>query len=477
MAPDYQRPALPVRDAYAPAAAPIDAPQTRDAAAAASPAALDWHDYFADAALRGLIEQGLDTNRDLRMAAARVAQAQAAYRIQGADLWPTVVASAGETGSRVPGDLNLTGRPVIGSQYQAGLGLSVWELDFWGRLRSLREAALDDYLATEAAQRAVAQGLVAQIAQTYLALRDLDERITLMQRTVDSRAESLRIFRRREAVGSASKLELTEVTTLWQQARALQTQLEQDRATQFDALQLLVGRPIQLPSEPGHMTDGELMHELDPGLPSALLENRPDIAAAEFQLKAAHANIGAARAAFFPQITLTGSVGTASAELSGLFKGGSLAWSFTPSLTLPLFDAGRLRGNLALSEARRVEAVAQYEKTVQAAFRDVADALAARRWLAEQVAILQDTEAAQAERLRLAKLRYDNGATAFLEVLDAQRDLLAIEQQVVQSRRALLASRVSLYIALGGGGDALVTGRARPTPTESPAPTASSVLP
>jgi len=410
-----------------------------------------WREFYADPELQALIARALDNNRDLRIAAARVAQSYAVYGITRAELYPWIGASADMTRARVPGGLNLTGRPLTTSQYQVGVGLSTWEIDLWGRIRNLKDSALQSYLASEAAQRAVTLSIVTQVAQTYLAIRELDERIALTKQTVDSRAESLRIFTRREEVGSASKLELTEVTTLYQQARALGTQLEQDRATQAHALEVLVGAPVDVKPAIGLVNDAELMRQIDAGLPSDQLQNRPDIVAAEHQLMAAHADIGAARAAFFPRITLTGFAGTASADLSGLFAGGSGAWSFSPSISIPLFQGGQLRSNLDLAYARRVEAVAQYEKTIQDAFRDVADALSAERWLAEQVDILQLTQAAQAERRRLAKLRYDHGAASFLEVLDAERDLLAIEQQAVQSRRALLASRVSLYAALGGG--------------------------
>lgn len=448
MAPTYERPAAPVANVWTPDVS------TSPATAAAQPASmLDWREYFADPQLRTLIETALANNRDLRVALARVEQARAAYGIQRADLFPSLGAGASETRQRVPGDLSLTGKPYVSSQYQVGLGLSTWELDFWGRIRSLKDAALDEYLASDASRRALELSLISQVAQTWLSLRELDERIALAQQTVDSRAESLRIFTRREQVGSTSKLDLTEVTTLWQQARALVTQLQQQRAAQAHTLQVLVGTPIDTsPLALDHTADdARLMRDLQPGLPSSLLEDRPDIMAAEYQLRAAHANIGAARAAFFPQITLTGSVGTASSALDGLFTAGSAAWAFTPSINIPIFQGGRLVNNLDLAEARRVESVANYEKTIQEAFRDVADALSARRWLADQVAILQATQDAQAERARLAKLRYDHGAAAFLEVLDAQRDLLAIEQQTVQTRRALLSARVALYTALGGG--------------------------
>lgn len=442
MAPTYQRPDAPVRANWSP---------DIGSSASTPAAAVQWRDFYADPELQALIGHALDNNRDLRIAAARVQQSFAAYGIQRAELFPWIGVAADGSRARVPGDLNLTGRPLISSQYQLGVGLSTWEIDFWGRVRNLKDSALQNYLATEASQRAVTLSIVTQVAQTYLAIRELDERIALAQQTINSRGESLRIFTRREQVGSASKLELTEVTTLYQQARALGTQLEQDRATQTHALEVLVGAPVDVKPAIGRVNDAELMRGIDVGLPSEQLENRPDIVAAEYQLKAAHADIGAARAAFFPRVTLTGFAGTASADLDGLFGGGSGAWSFAPSITLPIFQGGRLQSNLDLANARRVEAVAQYEKTIQGAFRDVADALSAQRWLAEQVDILQITQAAQAERRRLAKLRYDHGAATFLEVLDAERDLLAIEQQAVQSRRALLASRVSLYAALGGG--------------------------
>ncbi|VVE65761.1 Outer membrane protein OprM [Pandoraea pnomenusa] len=448
MAPTYERPAAPVASVW------TSDVSTSPATAAAQPAAsLGWREYFADPQLRGLIETALANNRDLRVALARVEQARAVYGIQRADLLPSLGVGANETRQRLPRDLSITGNPYISSQYQVGLGLSTWELDFWGRIRNLKDAALDDYLASDASRRALELSLISQVAQTWLSLREFDERIALAQQTVDSRAESLRIFTRREQVGATSKLDLTEVTTLWQQARALVTQLQQQRAAQAHALQVLVGAPIDTsPHALDHtFDDAALMRDLEPGLPSSLLEDRPDIIAAEYQLRAAHANIGAARAAFFPQITLTGSVGTASSALDGLFKAGSAAWTFTPSISLPIFQGGRLVNNLDLAEARRVESVANYEKAIQGAFRDVADALSARRWLADQVSILQATQDAQSERARLAKLRYDHGAAAFLEVLDAQRDLLAIEQQTVQTRRALLSARVSLYTALGGG--------------------------
>lgn len=444
MAPDYQRPAAPVAAHY---------PQQADATDALLPA-LAWQAFFRDPQLQALITQALDNNRDLRAAALRVEEARALYGIQRADLFPTVGVQAGVDRSRTPADLNLTGRPLVGSAYQAGLGLSTWELDLWGRLRSLDDAALQSALASEATRRAAALSLVAQVADAWLELAEIDERLTIARDTIASRQESYRIFARRVEVGATSRLNLTQIETLLTQAQALGAQLEQQRAQRLNALTLLVGAPVDLPVGQARSALDTVFSDIAPGTTSLLLTRRPDVAAAEHRLQAANANIGAARAAFFPSISLTGNLGTASAELNGLFRDGSHAWSFSPSISLPIFTAGRLRNNLDLAEVRRDLAVASYEKTVQAAFRDVADALAARQWLARQLAIAETAEQVQAERARLSTLRYDNGAAPFLDVLDAQRDLLSARQQRVQIRRALLSSAVALYAALGGDSNA-----------------------
>lgn len=440
MAPPYAPPPLPVAAQY---------PETDPAGAHAADVA--WQAYFADPRLQALIAQALASNRDIRIAALRVEEARAAYGIQRAEQFPTIALGASGSRARVPGDLSVTGRPMTSAQYQTGLNVSAWELDFWGRVRSLKDSALQTLLASDEARRAVGVALVAQVANGYLSLRELDERVALARATVDSRAESLRIFTRRFEVGSISKLDLTQVETLLSQALSLSAQLEQARAVQAHALAQLVGGPVDLTPDTRRFDDASVLQPLHAGLPSALLTQRPDLVAAEHQLRAAQANIGAARAAFFPTISLTAAYGTASAELSGLFDSGSGAWNFAPRLVLPIFDAGRIRANMDLAEVRRDVAVANYEKSVQGAFREVADALSNRRWLALQVDIGKTTLAAQSERARLAKLRYDNGAAPYLEVLDAQRDLLTVEQQLVQTRRALLSSQVSLYAALGGG--------------------------
>src|SRR5450830_113889 len=315
VAPPYTQTPLPVPAQY-PEADP----------AGANAVDIGWRAYFADPRLQQTIEQALANNRDIRIAALRVEEARAAYGIQRADQFPTIGLGAAGSRTRVPGDLSLTGQPMTSAQYQAGLNVSAWELDFWGRVRSLKDSALQNLLASDEARRAVGLALVAQVANGYLVLRELDERVSLARATVDSRAESLRIFTRRFDVGSISKLDLTQVETLLSQALSLSAQLEQARAVQAHALAQLVGGPVDLTPVAGEVRrfdDASVLQPLHAGLPSVLLTQRPDLMAAEHQLRAAQANIGAARAAFFPTISLTAAYGTASAELSGLFDSGS----------------------------------------------------------------------------------------------------------------------------------------------------------
>lgn len=465
------------------------APSRGEALAATCQAALpDWRSYFVDPALRTLIERALMHNADLKLALARLQEARAGYLGADAALWPQVDLAATAGRSLVPGDLNLTGRPLRASQYELGLQLGGWELDLWGRVRSLRGAALENWLAGAEAQQAVALLLVAQVADGYLALRELDERIALAQRAIASRNASWRMFKRRYEVGSSSRLEQVQAETLLTQAEALGAQLAQARAARAHALAELVGDgesldppfplspaapvrggqaypPVPIgsadakapaatpdtatPSVPAVDAPGLL--PLAPGLPSSLLLRRPDLRAAEHQLRAARGNVDAARAAYFPRIGLTAALGTASAELDGLFAAGSRAWSVAPAMAGTVFDHGRRDAGLAQAEARRDSALANYQKRVQAAFREVADGLSAQHSLAAQLEIAGRACAAQTERARLAQLRYARGAATFLEVLDAERELLAVEQQRLQVRRALQSNQVALYVALGGG--------------------------
>ena len=459
LAPEHERPGLPVPPVY-PVSATQDGGEDRDI----SP--LQWRNFFTDPAMQQLIAAALEHNRDLRKALLRVEEARAAYGIQRSERMPDINLGGQGARSRIPADLSPAGRSIVGSEYRAEVGLTSWELDLWGRVRSLEQAALQNWLATEAGGQAVQAALINEVAQAWLNLRELDQRLAVTRQTVASREKSHEIFQRRYAVGATAKLDVTQVQTLLTQAQALQAQLELQRAQQINALRILAGD-----AAPGLLEQSATgMPQLAPlqaGLPSELLVNRPDIQAAEHQLRAANANIGAARAAFFPRIALTGSFGSASAELDDLFSSGSKAWAFRPSISLPIFDGGRRRAGLELSKVRRELAVTGYEQAIENAFRDVADALAARHWLADQLQARQVARDAQAERARLAQLRYDNGSAAYLEVLDAQRDLLDAEQQLISTARALSASQVSLYAALGGGAGPLPDNSGRPVSSNS----------
>ena len=419
--------------------------------AAADAVLPDWRAMVQDPTLAQLLEQSLAHNHDLRLALLRVEEARAAHGIQRADRFPSLAVGSNHARARVPGDLNVSGRPVTGSDHEVFVGLNSWELDLWGRVRSLDEAALQQYLATAAGARATQLSLLGQVARSYLALRELDERLHLARSTVESRAETLRIFTRRYEVGSISRYALTQVQSLHNQALSLAVSLEQERAQIAHSLAQLTGQPVaQLAELPALPAGASVFRAVPVGLPSALLQARPDIVAAEYQLQAAHAQVAAARAAFFPRIALTGSFGTASAQLDGLFGSGSQAWTFSPSISLPIFDGGRRSANLDLAAVRQHSAVASYERSVQTAFREVSDALSARHHLARQTQVQRDNLQVLQERARLAQLRYDNGASPYLDVLDAQRDLLTAAQQAVQAHYALQTAQVSLYTALGG---------------------------
>ncbi len=439
---------LPPQPAPAPDVVPATYPGQETAAAAALPG---WQAFFTDPELRRVLGLALANSRDLRAAMLRVQEAGAAYDIQRAARLPVVNGSVEATRALVPPAQSPIGRALMGNQFQAGIGMADWELDLWGRLRSLNDAALEGWLAADATRRAATVSLVAQVADAYLGLRETDERLLLARRTLASRDESLRIFRRRWELGAASRLNLTQVELLRQQALAQVAQLEQARAQQHALLDLLVGTSVDLAPPAAALGAAPLARDLAPGLPSALLLERPDIAAAEHALHAAEANVRAARAAFFPRIALTAAAGAASTQLDDLFDRGSRAWSFAPSLAVPIFNGGRLKGQLAVARVRGELAVAQYERAIQSAFRDVADALAARRWLADQAGALAATLALQGERARLARLRYEHGSAAYLEVLDAERERFGAEQQLVQLRRQQLSAQVALYRALGGG--------------------------
>ena len=465
LAPDFERPPLPVAQQYpaapqvqaqtqaasgvaatppVPAAGPAAAASAPRAAAAAA-ADIPWQTFFADAQLKRLIGLALENNRDLRVAVLNIEQARAAYQIRRADQVPNV--NLGVTGNRLT---NADGG--ITSSYVAGLSLASFEIDFFGRVKNLSDAALSQYLATEEARRTVQIALIASVANAYYGLRADNEQLDLTARTRATRESSLQLTQLRFDNGVASELDVAQAVSLVEGARVAQAAILRNRAQDENALVLLVGRPVTVELAPGATLVGEhLGPDLPAGLPSDLLTHRPDIRQSEQQLRAADFNIGAARAAFFPRISLTGAAGIASGDLIGLFNSSSLAWSFTGQLVQPLFDGGRNQANLDAARASRDITVAQYEKTVQTAFREVADALAGRSTLGEQLRAQRAQAEAEQVRFDLADLRYRTGVSSFLEVLDAQRSLFTAQLATVQVQLAQLQNQVTLYKVLGGG--------------------------
>ncbi|UKK86146.1 efflux transporter outer membrane subunit [Sphingopyxis sp. BSN-002] len=443
LAPKHTQPALPT-DAHYPEGFANDVTLGQRATEIA------WRDFFADPQLEALIARAIERNRDLAIAVAQIEEARGQYRIQDADRLPTVGASAEAMRSR---SASLTGPGTdTSNRYSVGVGVTSFELDFWGRVKNLSEAARSQYLATQQAERAFRLTLVRDVASTYFASRGAEEQIKLAEATVTSRREGLRIAKLRLDAGVTSALDYRQSETLLTQAETQLASLNLAKAQADNFLAVLVGGPLpaDLPA-PLALVDQSKPPALTAGLPSELLVARPDIIGAEEQLRAARANVGAARAAFFPSISLTGNIGFASNSLDGLFTNNGLTWSFGPSITLPIFDFGRNKGNLTVAEARENIAVASYEKTVQTAFREVADALAGRRYLAEQVEAQERGTLATRRIADLARKRYREGVSTYLEVLDAERNLFASEQALIEARRAQVDNLVTLYVALGGG--------------------------
>jgi len=370
--------------------------------------------------------------------------------VQRADVLPAVSADAAGTRSRTPGDLNMSGEPAISSQYSATFGVS-WELDLFGRLRSLRDQALEQYFASEAAQRSTQISLIASVANAWLTLQADQALLQFTRDTLKTYEESLGLTQRSFDVGVASALELRQARSAVDSARVSIEQYTRLVAQDRNALTLLLGQnlPAGLPS--GEGLERTQLATLPVGLPSDLLQQRPDILQAEYQLRAVNASIGAARAAFFPRISLTGAAGTASSELSGLFDGGSGYWSFSPSISVPIFNAGQLRANLDYAQISKNIQVAQYEQAIQTAFREVADGLAAQATYVRQVQAQRDLLQTSEDYYNLAERRYRTGVDSYLTVLDAQRQLFSVQQQLISDRLAQLTSEVNLFKALGGG--------------------------
>jgi multidrug efflux system outer membrane protein len=438
LAPKYERPAAPVAAGFPVPPTPDGAPPV-SAATSEAASSIAWQRFFADQRLQQLIALALENNRDLRVAILNIEQARATYRIRRADLLPTV--GLGATGNIQPGP----------DAYQAGLQISAFELDFFGRVRSLSNAAQAQFLATEEARKTTQISLISQVAATYLAYQADEELLALTRQTLKTREDSQGLTQLKYDNGIVSKLDLDQSLSLVEQARVVLAQQLRQRAQDANALTLLVGGPIPDTLPPGVALADTNLAELPPGLPSDLLAVRPDIRSAEQQLIAANANIGAARANFFPNITLTTTGGSASNELNGLFKGGSFGFTFVPQIFLPIFDYGRNKANLDSSVAGRDIAVAQYEKSIQTAFREVADALAGQSTYTEQLRAQTAVAKSESDRFGLSDLRYRNGAASYLDLLDAQRSLFDAQRASVEANLLRLQNQITLYRVLGGG--------------------------
>jgi outer membrane protein, multidrug efflux system len=454
MAPDYQRPAAPVAEQW-PAQASNQGTPAAD---------IGWREFLLDNRLQQLVELALQNNRDLRVAALNIEQARAEYQVQRADLFPTVnviasrtaqLGSASSTSSSTnatTGTVTSSSSGSVSQSYRATVGFSAYELDLWGRIRSLNEQALQSFFATEEARRSTHISLVSEVASAWLTLAADMQRLKLAQDTLQSQQASYDLTKQGFDIGVYSSLELRQIQISVDTARAdvanYRSQVKQDQ----NALVLLVGQPVPenlLPqSQPDQVTS---VADLPAGIPSEILQRRPDILQAEHSLQAANANIGAARAAFFPTITLTTTLGSASNQLSGLFASGSKVWSFAPQLTLPIFDAGRNRSKLKSAEVAQQITVAQYEKAIQSAFKEVADALAIRENLTERLQAQQSLVEASQESYKLSDARFRGGIDSYLAVLDAQRTLYSAQQTLITVNLTAQTNQVTLYKVLGGG--------------------------
>jgi multidrug efflux system outer membrane protein len=449
MAPKYTQPAAPVQAAWPTGPAyKAETPKPAPKPVAEIP----WREFFIEPQLQKLIELALKNNRDLKVAALNIERFQALYQVRRADLVPHVDANAAASFQRVPETLSGKGKAVTTEQYNVGLGVSSYELDLFGRVASLKDQALEQYLATEQAQASVQISLVSQVATGYLALAADRERLSLARKTLVTQMESYTLTKNRFDAGVSSALDLNQARTSVDAARVDITRYTTLVAQDENALNLLVGSPVPADLLPQELSPAlTSLQNIAPGLPSDVLLHRPDILQAEGDLKAANANIGAARAAFFPRITLVSSIGFGSSELAGLFNGGAFAWNFAPRITLPIFDGGSNKANLTVAEVDRDIAVARYEKAIQTAFREVADGLAQLGTIDEQLSAQQSLTDATAESHKLSVARYDRGVDSYLQVLDAQRSLYAAQQSLIGVRLTRLANQVTLYKVLGGG--------------------------
>jgi len=449
MVPKYTRPDAPVPSAWPTGTAYI---YIENAADESSPLAskLSWREFITDKRLRTIIETALKNNRDLRVAVLNVERAKAYYGIQRAELLPAVNAAGNMSKALVPADLSTTGSAMTSEQYGVNLGITSWEIDFFGRIRSLKDQALEEYLATDQALRSAQIMLISTVAQAYLTMAADRENLKLVGSTLETQEASYKLIQKRYDAGIASELDLKRAQTQVDMARGDVARYTQLVAQDENALNLLTGSTLPSTLLPSDLDSVNPPKEISPGLSSEVLLRRPDILAAEHQLKAANANIGAARAALFPHISLTATAGTASAELSGLFKSGSGTWTFAPQIIMPIFDA-RTWFAYDVTKIEKEISVAQYEKAIQKAFREVADALAVKGTINQQIAAQQSLVEAVSETYRLSDARYTKGIDSYLSVLDAQRSLYAAQQGLIMLHLSKFVNQVSLYNVLGGG--------------------------
>ncbi|MFT4434230.1 efflux transporter outer membrane subunit [Caballeronia sp. 15715] len=456
MAPKYVRPAAPVDQTF-PTGGVYD--KQPDGASSVSPSAsaqvkpavdIGWRDFFVDTRLQQIVAIALKNNRDLRVSMLNVAAARSQYQITRAELLPTLDAVGSQTKQRTPKDLSFFGQ-TISNQYSVGVNAS-WEIDFFGRIQSLKDQALEQYFALAETRKAAEISLVSQVADQYLTMLSDDDQLAVTRNTLKTAQESYRITKLQFDNGVGTELDVTQSEGILQQAASnLQSQLRL-RAQAENALVLLIGEPLPADLAPGMPLDSQqLLADIPAGLPSDLLTRRPDIVSAEHTLLAANANIGAARAAFFPKISLTGSFGTLAPSLGTLFKPGSAAWSFAPQISIPIFEGGANLANLDLAQIQKRIEIANYEKAIQTAFREVADGLAARGTYDEQIKALESYVRSQARGLELSDMRYRNGVDNYLAVLTAQTNLYTAQQLLITARLNRATNLVDLYRELGGG--------------------------
>ncbi len=442
----YSRPEPPVPSEWPESAA---APKIRQDSPAASD--MKWREFFKDRRLQSVIELSLDNNRDLRAAALNIEKARALFRIQRAQQYPGVHFSVDAEAYRVPESLSGGGEAETISQYRVGLGTASWEIDFFGRVRSLKSRALEQYLATEQARAAAQISLVAAVAERYLTLAADRENLKLAEATYDTQKAYYELILRTRDLGMASDLEVRQAKSQVQAAQVDIARYSGQLSLDKNALDLVAGASVAPDMLSENLDAIGTFPEISAGVPSDVLLLRPDILAAEHQLKALNANIGAARAAFFPRISLTAAVGIASSDLTNLFKPAAGTWNFAPQLLMPIFDWGAREDNYEAAQADRDIAIAQYEKSIQSAFKEVSDALSLRIALADQQEALVSLVDTLAETHRLSEARYTEGIDSYLAVLVAQRSLYAARQQLVDVRLARLSNLIRLYKVLGGG--------------------------